>query len=31
MPEEQFKRNIAYKLRIGDILSGKPVLDADKF
>lgn len=31
MPEEEFKRYIAYKLRIGDILNGKPVLDADRF
>ncbi len=31
MPEEQqFKRNIAFKLRIGDILIGKPVLDEEK-
>jgi RecG-like helicase len=32
MPEEQqFKRNIAFKLRIGDILMGKPVLDGERF
>ena len=31
MPEPQFKRNIAFKLRIGDILIGKPVFDNDKF
>jgi len=32
MPEQdQFKRNIAYKLRIGDILIGKPVFDEEKF
>ena len=32
MPEEQqFKRNIAFKLRIGDVLAGKPVIEADKF
>jgi len=32
MPEEQqFKRNIAFKLRIGDLHSGKPVIEADKF
>jgi len=30
MAEPQFKRNVAYKLRIGSILSGKPILDADK-
>lgn len=28
---EQFKRHIAFKLRIGDILMGKPVLDGDRF
>lgn len=31
MPDEQFKRHIAYKLRIGDILIGKPVFDAERF
>jgi RPA family protein len=31
MADEQFKRNIAYKLRIGDILIGKPVIDNDRF
>lgn len=32
MPNEQkFKRNIAYKLRIGDILIGKPILDGERF
>jgi hypothetical protein len=32
MPEEaQFKRNVAYKLKIGDILIGKPVMDGEKF
>ena len=31
MPEQQFKRNTAYKLRIGNLLMGKPVMDADKF
>ncbi|OGJ12512.1 hypothetical protein A3K82_03180 [Candidatus Pacearchaeota archaeon RBG_19FT_COMBO_34_9] len=30
MPE-QFKRNIAYKFRIGDILIGKPITDGEKF
>jgi len=29
--EQQFKRNIAFKLRIGDILMGKPVLDEERF
>lgn len=31
MPDEQFKRNIAYKLRIDDILVGKPVIDNERF
>ena len=31
MPDEQFKRNIAYKLRIGDILRGKPRIEAERF
>src|SRR3989344_3930382 len=31
MPEEQFKRNIAYKLRIGDILNGKSIMSEGKF
>jgi len=32
MPDEaQFKRNVAYKLRIGNILLGKPVIDNEKF
>jgi len=30
MAEEQFKRNIAYKLRIGDILIGKPIFDGER-
>jgi uncharacterized protein len=28
---EEFKRFTAYKLRIGDVLSGKPVFDGEKF
>ncbi len=28
---DQYKRNIAYKLRIGDILLGKPIFDNEKF
>lgn len=28
---QEFKRHIAYKLRIGDILSGKPVIQSDRF
>lgn len=31
MPEEQFKRFIAFKLRVGDILIGKPILDNERF
>jgi len=31
MVEERFKRNVAYKLRIGDILIGKPVMDEERF
>tara|TARA_Y100000034_G_scaffold90211_1_gene108658 strand:+ start:632 stop:1336 length:705 start_codon:yes stop_codon:yes gene_type:complete len=31
MPEPQFKRNIAYKFRIGDILSGSPVMRGERF
>lgn len=31
MAEEQFKRNVAYKLRVGDILIGKPVVDGERF
>ncbi len=29
--QQQFKRNIAYKLRIGDILIGKPIMDGERF
>jgi len=28
---EQFKRNIAYKFRIGDLTMGKPVFDGERF
>ncbi len=31
MVDEQYKRNVAYKLRIGELLLGKPILDAEKF
>ena len=31
VPEQSFKRNVAYKLRIGDLLVGKPVIEGDKF
>ena len=30
MSEQQFKRNIAYKLKVGTILSGKPVIEAER-
>jgi RPA family protein len=29
--DQQFKRNIAYKLKIGDVLLGKPVIDNERF
>src|SRR3990167_1928105 len=31
MAEQQFKRHTAYKLRIGDVLVGKPVMNGEKF
>ena len=31
MVDEQYKRNVAYKFRIGELLLGKPILDNDKF
>ena len=31
MAEPQFKRNIAYKFRIGDLLIGKPIFDSERF
>lgn len=31
MPDEQFKRHVAYKMRIGDVLAGKPVLNGERF
>jgi len=31
MAEDKFKRNIAYKFRIGDLLIGKPVMDGERF
>ncbi len=31
MPEDQFKRHIAYKFRIGELLLGKPAMDGDRF
>jgi DNA polymerase III alpha subunit len=30
-PQQDFKRNVAYKLRIGDLLVGKPVIEGEKF
>jgi RecG-like helicase len=31
MAEEQFKRNIAFKFRIGDLLIGKPIMNEERF
>ncbi len=31
MAEQKFKRNIAYKLRIGDLLIGKPIINEERF
>ncbi len=31
MAEGQFKRNIAYKFRIGEVLLGKPIFDNERF
>jgi len=31
LPEEQFKRHIAFKLRIGNLLIGKPIFDEERF
>jgi RPA family protein len=31
MPEEQYKRNIAFKYRIGDLLIGKAIFDGERF
>ncbi|MEJ2267553.1 MAG: hypothetical protein P8X70_00560 [Nanoarchaeota archaeon] len=28
---DQFKRNIAYKFRIGDLLMGKPIVEGNRF
>lgn len=30
MPE-QFKRNVAYKFKVGDLLMGKPIMDGERF
>jgi len=29
--DQKFKRNIAYKLRVGDILKGKPIIESERF
>ncbi len=29
--EKQFKRNVAFKLRIGEVLIGKPIMNGEKF
>ena len=29
--QDQFKRHIAFKLRIGDILIGKPIMEGERF
>jgi len=31
MPDQQFKRHIAYKLKVGDILLGKQIMDNERF
>lgn len=31
MPEQEFKRKVAYKMKVGDILSGKIIFDAERF
>ena len=31
MAQQDFKRNVAYKLRIGDLLVGKPISEGEKF
>ncbi len=31
MTDEQFKRNVAYKFRIGDLLIGRPIIDGERF
>jgi len=31
MPDQQFKRYIAFKFRIGDLLIGKPIMDGERF
>ena len=31
MAEQQFKRHVAFKLKIGDILIGKPIFENERF
>jgi RPA family protein len=31
MPEQEFKRHIAYKIRVGDVKIGKPIMDQERF
>ena len=31
MADEQFKRHTAFKFRIGDVLTGRPIMDQEKF
>src|SRR3989338_5807127 len=31
MPEQEFKRHIAYKSRIGDLLKGQPIIEMERF
>jgi len=31
MAEQQFKRNVAHKIRIGELFLGKPIFDQEKF
>lgn len=31
MPDQEFKRHVAFKMRIGDLLAGKPLMDGERF
>ncbi len=31
MPEQDFKRHIAYKMHIGNLLSGRPIIEMERF
>lgn len=31
MPEQEFKRHIAFKSRIGDLIEGKPIVEMERF